>query len=136
MYTFRNILMEFNLQDKIQFKDLNPSLQMMILNNASTTITTLNKTIETLNSKIAELENKVESLETIIESNNGGGGSAGFYVLPKATSSTLGGIKAGKGLSVSEDGILSITGAENADTYDIAEDDIMDEILNDMSRSG
>ena len=40
--------------------------------------------------------------------NSGGGGSA--YVLPAATAVTLGGVKVGSGLSVTEDGELSATG--------------------------
>lgn len=39
---------------------------------------------------------------------NGGGG--GSYVLPPATSETLGGVKIGPGLSVTQDGTLSATG--------------------------
>lgn len=40
---------------------------------------------------------------------NGGGGGGG-YVLPAATAETLGGIKVGEGLSVTEDGTLSAQG--------------------------
>ena len=130
----KNVIMEFNVEDKITLKDLSPALQELILNNASNTINELNKTIETLTSKISELESKVETLQSIIESNSGGGG--GYYILPTASANTLGGIKPGKGLSISNDGILSINGAENADTYDIAEDGIVDEMLNDISMSG
>lgn len=39
---------------------------------------------------------------------NGGGG--GGYVLPAATAETLGGVKVGEGLSVTEDGTLSVQG--------------------------
>lgn len=37
----------------------------------------------------------------------GGGGSGGDYVLPPATSETLGGVKIGDGLSITENGLLS-----------------------------
>ena len=39
-----------------------------------------------------------------------GGGGGGTYVLPSATSETLGGIKVGSGLSVTSDGTLSTSG--------------------------
>ncbi len=39
-----------------------------------------------------------------------GGGGGGSYVLPPATAETLGGIKVGDGLSVEEDGTLSVEG--------------------------
>ena len=39
-----------------------------------------------------------------------GGGGGGSYVLPPATSNTLGGVKVGTGLEVTEDGILSSSG--------------------------
>lgn len=42
---------------------------------------------------------------------HGGGG----YELPPATEETLGGIKVGSGLSITEDGVLSL-GLENADS--------------------
>ena len=37
----------------------------------------------------------------------GGGGSGSSYTLPPATSSTLGGVKIGSGLSVTAEGVLS-----------------------------
>lgn len=40
----------------------------------------------------------------------GFGGGDGGYVLPAATSAVLGGIKVGSGLSVTEDGTLSLDG--------------------------
>ena len=43
-----------------------------------------------------------------VEANQGGGGSQ--YVLPAATADTLGGIKVGSGLAVTEEGVLSATG--------------------------
>lgn len=39
-----------------------------------------------------------------------GGGSGSTYVLPVATSSTLGGVKIGQGLAI-DDGVLSVDGA-------------------------
>lgn len=39
-----------------------------------------------------------------------GGGGGGSYVLPPATSETLGGVKVGSGLSVTSDGTLSASG--------------------------
>ena len=44
-----------------------------------------------------------------VGSDSGGGGD-GSYVLPIASSSVLGGIKVGSGLSISESGVLSVTG--------------------------
>lgn len=40
------------------------------------------------------------------------------YTLPKATTTTLGGIKAGAGVEVTEDGILNATGGGTADSVD------------------
>ena len=40
------------------------------------------------------------------------------YTLPKATKTTLGGIKAGSGLEVTEDGTLNATGGGTADSVD------------------
>lgn len=47
------------------------------------------------------------------EPNSGGGG----YVLPIASSSTLGGIKVGSGLSISSSGVLSVTGGGSVTGY-------------------
>ena len=41
---------------------------------------------------------------------SGGSGGGGGYVLPPATSETLGGVKIGSGLSVTEDGTISASG--------------------------
>ena len=128
----RNVIMEFNLEDKIRFQDLAPLLQDMIT-GISNSISNLNTTLNSLNSKITNLENKVAVLESKVNSGSSGGGS---YILPTATTDNLGCIKAGKGLSISEDGMLSISGAESSDSYDIAEDDIMNEIINNMSIGG
>lgn len=50
----------------------------------------------------------------IIDGNNGGGsgggGSGGAYTLPIATSSVLGGVKVGSGLSIDSGGVLSVSG--------------------------
>lgn len=46
----------------------------------------------------------------------GGGGGGGGYVLPIASSSVLGGIKVGSGLSISESGVLSVTGGGGGTT--------------------
>ena len=40
------------------------------------------------------------------------------YTLPKATTSTLGGVKVGAGLEVGEDGTLNATGGGTADSVD------------------
>lgn len=46
-----------------------------------------------------------------------GGGGGGSYVLPPATSSTLGGVKVGTGLEVAEDGTLSSSGGGGGLNY-------------------
>ena len=47
----------------------------------------------------------------VIEGLDGnGGGSGTAYTLPAATASTLGGIKVGSGLSITEEGVLSADG--------------------------
>lgn len=40
----------------------------------------------------------------------GGGGGGGSYTLPTATSSRLGGVKIGSGVSVADDGTISVSG--------------------------
>ena len=45
-----------------------------------------------------------------VENFPGGGGGGGSYTLPPATASTLGGVKVGSGLSVTEEGVLSADG--------------------------
>ena len=59
----------------------------------------------------------------------GGGGS---YTLPPATASTLGGIKVGSGLSVTNDGTLSADGitpaANQADSVATAVEDLKDDL--------
>ena len=46
----------------------------------------------------------------VVEGLEGGGSGGEGYTLPPATASTLGGIKVGSGLSVTQDGVLSADG--------------------------
>ena len=45
-----------------------------------------------------------------VENFPGGEGGSGEYTLPAATETTLGGVKVGEGLSITEDGVLSANG--------------------------
>jgi len=68
----------------------------------------------------AEINNKVSGIEEIIPSSAstsnklatmadiGSGGGGGGYVLPPATSNTLGGVKIGTGVDVASDGAISV----------------------------
>lgn len=57
----------------------------------------------------------------------GGGGSGEDYVLPPATSETLGGVKIGDGLSITKSGLLSapqrVSHTFDTDDFDISEQD-------------
>ena len=61
-------------------------------------------------------------------SSSGGGGT---YVLPVATSTRLGGIKVGENLSITEDGVLSATGASVSED-DMASPTETDEMLDEV----
>ena len=50
----------------------------------------------------------------VVEGLEGGGSGGDGYTLPPATASTLGGIKVGSGLSVTQDGVLSADGVTPA----------------------
>lgn len=68
--------------------------------------------------------------------NGGGTGPGGNYVLPVATADTLGGVKIGENVDVTEDGVISIDGADllddmTADDYEVAE--MLDEIFGEES---
>ena len=47
----------------------------------------------------------------IIDFHNLNGGGGGGYVLPAATQSTLGGVKIGSGVTVTNDGTISVSGS-------------------------
>ena len=59
---------------------------------------------------------------------SGGGGSSGD--LPIATATTLGGIKVGDNLSITEDGTLSANGGSGGTTDDVATEQEVSEALN------
>lgn len=61
----------------------------------------------------------------------GSSGGGGTYVLPVATSTRLGGIKVGKNLKITDDGVLSATGASVSDE-DMASPTETDEMLNEV----
>lgn len=50
------------------------------------------------------------------------GSSGGSYVLPVASSVTLGGIKVGNGLNITKDGVLSVDSASEEETDEMLED--------------
>ena len=63
--------------------------------------------------------------------NGGGTGPGGSYVLPVAAADTLGGVKIGENVGVTEDGTISIDGADLLD--DVAADDSeVTEMLNEV----
>ena len=61
-----------------------------------------------------------KSINIIEIKKNGGGGGGGDdpYVLPPATKTTLGGIKVGSNLSITNDGVLSATGGSGTSNYE------------------
>jgi len=127
--SIRNVILEFNAEDKIRWQELAPSLQAMI-NGISNSVNLVNSNLEDISDRISALENRVSVIESII--NSGGGsssGGGGAYILPTATNNVLGGVKVGEGLSISPEGVLNISGSESGDTYDIAEDGIADQLI-------
>jgi hypothetical protein len=52
--------------------------------------------------------------DSITINSTGGGGGGGEYTLPAATTSTLGGVKIGNGLSVDVDGVIDVIGASGS----------------------
>lgn len=63
--------------------------------------------------------------------NGGGAGPGGSYVLPVATADTLGGVKIGENVDVTEDGVISIDGADLLDDV-TANDSEVTEMLNEV----
>ena len=53
----------------------------------------------------------------IIDFNGNGGGGGGSYTLPKATETTLGGVKIGDGISIDTDGKISASGGGGSLSY-------------------
>lgn len=53
----------------------------------------------------------------IVNKYGGNGGGGGSYVLPAATSSSLGGVKIGEGISVQNDGTISVSGGSSQQNY-------------------
>lgn len=128
--SIRNVVLEFNAEDKIRWQELAPSLQAMI-NGISNSVNLMNSNLEDISDRISALENRVSVIESIINSGGGSssGGGGGAYILPTATTNVLGGVKVGEGLSISPEGVLNISGSESGDTYDIAEDGIADQLI-------
>ena len=52
-----------------------------------------------------------------MDCNTGGGGGGGSYTLPKASSTTLGGVKIGDGISIDTDGKISASGGGGSLSY-------------------
>lgn len=58
------------------------------------------------------------SVTTIDDAISSGGGGGGGYVLPPATNNTLGGVKIGSGVTVQNDGTISVSGGGGSYTPD------------------
>ena len=74
----------------------------------------------------------MEATIALMSSGEGGSsGGGGTYVLPVATSTRLGGIKVGENLSITDDGVLSATGASVSED-DMASPTETDEMLDEV----
>lgn len=62
------------------------------------------------------------SLALIGGSGSGGGGGGVPYILPAATTTTLGGVKVGDGLKVEKDGTLSVDAANTEETNEVLDE--------------
>ena len=73
----------------------------------------------------------ISATAALFTGNGGGAGLGSSYVLPVATATRLGGVKIGENVDVTEDGTISIDGAELLD--DVAADDSeVTEMLNEV----
>lgn len=76
-------------------------------------------------------EDMEASIALMSSGEGGSSGGGGTYVLPVATSTRLGGIKIGENLSITEDGVLSATGASVSED-DMASPTETDEMLDEV----
>ena len=106
------------VQGDVAALDADVSTVVPIVADHTASITAINDSIEMLNTDVADVRatkqdvltagDNITIVDNVISATGGGGG--GEYTLPTASTTTLGGIKVGANLSITEDGVLSATG--------------------------
>ena len=81
--------------------------------NAQNAATTATNSASTATTKANEAKKSADDAEYWAKQAQAGGGGGGITEIPVATADTLGGIKVGDGLEITEDGVLSAVGGSN-----------------------